>query len=71
MIFNEKYLIRWGTEAAWGVLIAVVSYVGVQLAAADLETLDPAALAVSIATGAGRVALAVLINSVRKLFTGS
>lgn len=67
-MFSEKYLIHWGEECAWAVAVGVVGYVGTELAATSLDTLDLKAFAVSVAVGAGRVALAVLANQVRKFF---
>ena len=66
-----KYDIKLFEEIGWGVLVAVVTYLGTELAATDLKTIDPAAFAVALASGAGRVALAVIINGVRRVLTGS
>ena len=69
-MLNQRYIVKWSVETAFALLVAVVTYVGVELAATDISTIDPAALAVAIVSGAGRVAVAVLFNAVRKLFTG-
>jgi hypothetical protein len=65
---NEKYLIHWGKELGWALLVGIVAYVAAQLAAADLDTLDVQAFAMSRVVGSGRLALAILLNQVRTLF---
>ena len=69
-MFSEKYLIHWGKEALWAVAIGVIGYVATQLATQDLDTIEWESFTVALATGSGRLAIAILLNSVRQLFGG-
>ncbi len=64
-MFDRVYSIKFFAELGFGILTAVVVYLGTQLAATDLETIDPAAFLVALLTGSARVAVAVVINAVR------
>jgi hypothetical protein len=67
---NEKYIISWGKEALWAVAIGVIGYVATELATQDLDTIEWESFTVAVATGSGRLAIAILLNSVRSLFGG-
>jgi hypothetical protein len=69
-MLNEKYLIKWGEELGWALVVGIVGYIATELAAQDLATLDVKAFAVALAAGAGRLAVAIVLNQVRKMFAG-
>lgn len=67
-ILNEKYLIKWGTELAWAVTVAVLVYAAQIVTATDFDAVqDWPAYAWAIVGGAGRVAIAIVVNSIRQL----
>jgi len=68
---SQTYILKWGQELVWGLLVGIVAFIATELAATDFETLDPEALIVALAAGSGRVALAIVLNAVRALFSGS
>ncbi len=65
---SEKYLIHWGKELGWALLVGIVGYAATQLAATDLDTVDPKAFGIALVVGSGRLAVAILLNQVRSLF---
>ncbi len=70
-MFSKGYIIHWSEEAGWAILLGVISYLGTELAANNIDSVtDWRAFAVGLAVGSGRVAAAVLLNQARKLFGG-
>lgn len=70
-ILSERYLIHWGKELAWALVVGVLAYLATQVAAADVSTIDPVDFGISLGVGAGRLALAIALNAIRTLIAGA
>ena len=73
-MFNEKYVVNWGRETVWAVIFGVGAALGPMLLELDADTValwgfeDWKAYVLVLGSAGGRVAIAILSNSIRSLF---
>lgn len=72
-MFNEKYAINWAKETVWAVLFGIGAAIGPLLLELDVDMVavwgldDWKAYTLVLGIAAGRVAIAILSNSIRSL----
>ena len=74
-IFNKDYIFNWAEETAWAVILGAVAVVGPMLVTLDADTIgvygaeEWETWGLALVVAVGRVVGAIIINSLRMLFT--
>ena len=74
-VFTKDYIFNWAEETVWAVTIGVIAVVGPMIMALDADTIGAYGAeewktwGIAVVLAAGRVAGALLLNSIRALFT--
>lgn len=73
-VFTKDYIFNWAEETVWAVVIGIVAVAGPMILALDADTVGAYGVeewktwGIVVLLASGRIAGAIIVNALRKLF---